>query len=308
MSKVAVIGEGVIDRFINGDSHTDVIGGSGLNTAVAMKRAGVDAVWFTRLASDTNGIKLSQYARTEGVLADSPIEGLEAASLVKVILQSDGQPTYEFSLEGAVDWNWSESELNQLSNQFAVVQIGSLSAVLDPGADLLRSAVSQLKSGSNPPLITYDPNARPSAAQNGSQAELMRTRIQNMVELADLVKVSDEDLVWLKPGMDPIESARQWSNEGPQLVVLTRGSKGSKAFRHGQEISSIDGEKIDVVDTVGAGDTFMAWLVALIVLKFSCAIPTSSEKITSLLSTASKAAAITCSREGCKPPYANELN
>ncbi len=308
MPKVAVIGEGVIDRFIDGSSHRDVIGGSGLNTAVAMRRAGVDATWFTRLATDPNGLKLSQYAHDEGVLSDSPFVGKEPASLVKVILKPDGQPSYEFSLEGAVDWNWNSDELQALANGFDIVQIGSLSAVLDPGADLLLQTIRSFKQSSNPPLVTYDPNARPSAAKDEFQAEQMRSRIQAMVQVSDLVKVSDEDLFWLKPGVDPSESARVWSTQGPKLVVLTLGANGSKAFSEGTEIASVSGEKTNVVDTVGAGDTFMAWLVAQIAHDYDSRIPSNSAEVTSLLQTASKAAAITCSREGCKPPYAGELN
>jgi fructokinase len=129
-----------------------------------------------------------------------------------------------------------------------------------------------------------------------------------MVQVSDLVKVSDEDLFWLKPGVDPSESARVWSTQGPKLVVLTLGANGSKAFSEGTEIASVSGEKTNVVDTVGAGDTFMAWLVAQIAHDYDSRIPSNSAEVTSLLQTASKAAAITCSREGCKPPYAGELN
>ena len=307
MPKIAVIGEGVIDRFVTPDSHIDVIGGSGLNTAVAMKRAGADAVWFTRLANDSNGLAISQYAKSEGVLANSPIYGDEAASLVEVTLKADGQPNYRFALEGAVDWAWDATELSGLAQSFDVIQISSLSAVLDPGAALILSTIQALRNNSNPPLISYDPNARPSATKDEKQANQMRTRIKSMVENSDLVKVSDEDLTWLNPDADPIETAKQWSTLGPKLLVLTRGAHGSKAFSNGQEISSIASQSIEVKDTVGAGDTFMAWLVAQIATEFNCLIPTESNHITSLLEKASRAAAITCSREGCKPPHANEV-
>jgi len=307
MPKIAVIGEGVIDRFLTPVSHIDVIGGSGLNTAVAMKRAEADVVWFTRLANDSNGLAISQYAKTEGVLADSPIHGDEPASLVEVTLKEDGQPNYTFALEGAVDWAWSATELSGLAQSFDVIQISSLSAVLDPGADLILSTIQALRNNLNPPLISYDPNARPSAAKDEEQASQMRTRIKSMVENSDLVKVSDEDLTWLNPDHDPIETAKHWSTLGPKLLVLTRGAHGSKAFSNGQEIASIESESIEVKDTVGAGDTFMAWLVAQIATEFNCLIPAESNHITSLLEKASRAAAITCSREGCKPPYANEV-
>ncbi len=307
MAKIAVVGEGVIDRFLMNESHTDVIGGSALNTAVAMKRAGADVVWFTRLASDANGKALTQYASAEGVLANHLITGTEPASLVEIQLADDGQPTYSFCLEGAVDWNWSVDELAGLSNGFQVVQISSLSAVLDPGADLILQTVERLRTLPNPPLITYDPNARPSAAQNELQAQQMRSRIAKMVGLSDLVKVSDEDMAWLEPDRNPIDSAKLWSKQGPKLVVLTRGAEGAKAFSDGEELVSIHGQSVQVIDTVGAGDTFMAWLVAQIVNQFECKIPTEIAAVTSLLEKASKAAAITCSRKGCNPPFVDEI-
>lgn len=307
MPKIAVIGEGVIDRFITADSHKDVIGGSGLNTAVALKRAGSDAVWFTRLSSDVNGRLLAAYAESEGVLDSNVINAAEPAPLVKVHLSDSGQPRYEFELDGAADWQWVSSELQPLKTDYAVVQIGSLSAVLDPGAQILIDTLKELTETGRSPLVTYDPNARPSAAVDEPQALLMKKRINQVVELADLIKVSDEDLNWIFPTQEPAESARQWSERGPQLVVMTMGGDGAVAYRFGKEVTRVPGEKIQVVDTVGAGDTFMAWLIHGVESLHDCKVPTSESDIKSLLSTAAKAAAITCSREGCKPPFANEL-
>ncbi len=307
MAKIAVIGEAVIDRFISHDSHRDVIGGSGLNTAVAARRAGADAYWFTRTAPDTNGKILATYATEEGVLQSSHIQGKEPASLVEVYLQPDGQPRYKFALEGAVDWQWTLDELAGLKD-FEMIQVGSLSAVLDPGASFLAQTITELKSGSTPPLITYDPNARPSAASDDSHADLMKKRINKMVTLADLVKVSDEDLAWISPNQEPEETARAWSLMGPKMVVMTRGADGAIAFQNGEEICSVPGVSVKVVDTVGAGDTFMAWIVAQIANTFDAKIPTHPSDVTRLLSIAAKAASITCSREGCKPPFASEID
>lgn len=307
MPKIAVIGEGVIDRFISGDTHKDVIGGSGLNTAVALKRAGSNGIWFTRLSSDANGQLLSSYAATEGVLDSNATKAAEPAPLVKVHLSDSGQPKYEFELEGAADWQWSATELLPLKSEYAVIQIGSLSAVLDPGATVLIETLRDLKSSGSAPLITYDPNARPSAASDEAHADLMKERINQVVELADMVKVSDEDLSWIFPNQDAAESARKWSERGPQLVVMTMGGDGAVAYHLGKEIARVPGEKIQVVDTVGAGDTFMAWLIHGLASAHDCKVPTTEAEISSLLSKAAKAAAITCSREGCKPPFANEF-
>lgn len=307
MTRIAVIGEGVIDQFISNDTHRDVIGGSGLNTAVAMRRAGSDAIWFTRLANDPYGLALAQYAASEGVLDPNCTVGGEPASLVKVFLSEAGQPRYEFALDGAVDWQWAFEELEPLKSSFDIISIGSLSAVLEPGATRLFQTLKDLKNCDKSPLITYDPNARPTAASNPEHALEMKSRIQAMVEIADLVKVSDEDLAWLTPEVSASETAKKWSTQGPKLVVVTKGGEGAVAFADGEEIASVDGVRIEVVDTVGAGDTFMAWLVSQIANSYNCEIPLDKNSITSLLSQSAKAAAITCSREGCKPPFAEEI-
>jgi fructokinase len=305
--KIAVIGEGVIDRFIQGESYHDVIGGSGLNTAVAMRRAGADAIWFTRSASDPNGQALTKYAEDEGVALQPPISGIEPASLVKVTILNEGQPQYEFHLEGSVDWNWQEGELDRLDEGFDVIHVSSLSAVLDPGAKLIFNKIKELKQQATSPLISFDPNARPSAAKDQTQASLMRTRIEKIVKLVDLVKVSDEDLGWIQPEIPPYEAAGIWSTEGPKLVVMTRGGEGVVAFSAGIEICSVPAVTIKLIDTLGAGDTFMGWLLFQIANEHNCTIPVDRDAVTSLLSTAAKAAAITCSRKGCNPPFDSEI-
>jgi fructokinase len=305
--KIAVIGEGVIDRFIQGDSYHDVIGGSGLNTAVAMRRAGADAIWFTRSASDPNGQALTQYAEGEGVALQPPINGTEPASLVKVTISNDGQPQYEFHLDGSVDWHWHEGELDRLGEGFELIHLSSLSAVLDPGAELILNKINELKQQTTSPLISFDPNARPSAAKDETQASLMRTRIEEFVKLVDLVKVSDEDLGWIKPEIPAYESARLWSTAGPKLVVMTRGGEGAIAFSEGIEICSVPAVTVKVIDTLGAGDTFMGWLLYQIANEHNCRVPVDHDSVASLLNTAAKAAAITCTRKGCDPPFNSEI-
>ncbi|MCX6403590.1 MAG: carbohydrate kinase [Actinobacteria bacterium] len=308
MPKIAVIGEGVIDRFIQGDSYHDVIGGSGLNTAVAMRRAGANATWFTRSASDPNGQALTKYAEAEGVALQPPIEGNEPASLVNVTISNNGQPQFEFHLDGSVDWHWQEGELDRLGEGFELIHLSSLSAVLDPGAELILHKIKEIKQQPTSPLISFDPNARPSAAKDENQACLMRTRIEEFVKLVDLVKVSDEDLGWIRPEIPAYELARLWSTAGPKLVIMTCGGEGAVAFSEGIEICTVPAVTVDVLDTLGAGDTFMGWLLYQIANEHNCRIPVDHNSAASLLSTAAKAAAITCSRNGCNPPFNSEIN
>ena len=307
MAKIAVIGEGVIDRFISGDTFRDVIGGSGLNTAVAIKRAGADVIWYTRVPNDANGALLQDYANHEDVLPSSPIQADEPAALVRVYIQKDGQPQYEFELEGAADWQWQQDDLKPLKD-FEIIQIGSLSAVLEPGSSILLKRLSDLRETSTAPLITYDPNARPSVVKSADDAQLVRNRILDFVRISDLVKVSDEDLMWISQGKAPSEVAREWSNLGPKIVVMTKGAKGASVFVNGEQLIDIPGLEINVKDTVGAGDTFMGWLLAQIATLHKAQLPTKIEDIALVVQTAIRAAAITCTREGCNPPFASEVS
>lgn len=305
-ARVAVIGEAVIDRFLEPEGPRDVIGGSPLNTAVALKRAGVDVNWWGRMSDGTEGKALLAYAEQNGVSGDSVRVVSEPATLVTIELNDQGVPNYGFYLDGAADWGWTQDDLNGLRN-YDVIQIGSLGAVLEPGSSAILSTIQNLRDSSPAPLISYDPNARPKAAKDEAEANRVRARVEEFIAVSDLVKVSDEDLEWLHGGVDPSESARIWSTRGPQLVVMTRGGEGAIAFAHGQEIARIPGVQTTVVDTVGAGDTFMAWLLRSVVADHSAQLPTDINAILVMLKQAAQAAAITCSRKGCVPPYASEV-
>ena len=305
-ARVAVIGEAVIDRFLEPTGSRDVIGGSPLNTAVALKRAGVDVNWWGRMSDGAEGAALIAYANENGVGGDGVHVVSAPATLVTIELNAAGVPTYGFYLDGAADWGWSTQDLAGL-HDYDVLQIGSLGAVLEPGSSAILETIRALRSTAKCPLISYDPNARPKAAKDEAEAQRVRGRVEEFIAVADLVKVSDEDLEWLHVGVDPHESARAWSTKGPKLVVMTRGGEGAVAFADGAEVLRVSGVTTSVVDTVGAGDTFMAWLLRAVVAEHACVLPTDLGSIEIMLNQAAQAAAITCSRKGCVPPFASEV-
>lgn len=302
--KVAVIGEGVIDRFVESGAARDVIGGSPLNTAVALRRAGADATWWAKVSKSAAGESILNYAIENGV-AGAGIHSSELpAPIVTIKIDNAGVPAYEFALDGAADWDWQISDFAALA-EYDALQIGSLTAVLEPGSSTLVEVLRGLRQSAKPPLISFDPNARPKAAKDAADADRMRSVITELVQLADLVKVSDEDLQWLEPNTPPADVARRWSESNPALVVMTRGSEGSVAYVAGAEIAQVGGVKVEVVDTVGAGDTFMAWLLNQVLQAGE--IPQTKPELEAILAKSARAAAITCSRKGCNPPFANEL-
>ena len=135
----------------------------------------------------------------------------------------------------------------------------------------------------------------------------MRARALALVPLADLVKVSDEDLAWIAPDAPPTATAMRWSTLGPRLVVMTKGAEGAAAFVSGVKVAEVPIHRLPLVDTVGAGDTFMAWLLRSVVVDHGVSIPVEPAAVTTMLELAANAAAINCSRAGCVPPTAAEV-
>lgn len=297
--KFAIIGEGVIDRFIDANGFTDVIGGSGLNTAVAAKLAGLNVSWFANTGNDELGQSIRQYATSAGILLPTSQILEFPTSLVEITLGNDGSPAYTFNIQNAVDWQWNNAQLLGLS-AFDVFHLTSLSGVLPPGSDAI---IRFLQSKPESLITTYDPNARPSALNSKEDMEMSKVRTEEIVSLVDLVKVSEEDLAWITPH-EVEHTALRWSESGPQFVVLTRGAAGVSLYHEGREIAYIEGVPTEVVDTVGAGDTVMAWTLRS--LEQAKGIP-SPEQLVRDLELAVKAAAITCSRQGCKPPTYLEI-
>jgi fructokinase len=303
--QVAVIGEGVIDRFFDAEGSRDVIGGSPLNTAVALRRAGVEATWWAKIANTAEGTAILGYAQNNGVAGEGA-ETIDApAAIVGIHLNAEGVPSYDFALENAADWQWQPEDFAGLVG-YAAVQVGSLTSVIEPGAGHIYKALQNLRTTTNRPLISYDPNIRPKAADSAEAASRIRSYVQKLLTVADVVKVSDEDLEWLDPNQAPSVTARQWSQTpGIQIVVMTRGAHGAAAFVNGELAAEVSGVKVEVIDTVGAGDTFMAWLLMQILETGQ--VPTDPAALASVLTLSAKAAAVTCSRAGCNPPLRHEV-
>lgn len=304
-----VIGEVVIDRFFHLDgSVVDVAGGSSANTAIALQRSGIPTALRARFSKDEAGRTLRAHnARQSLDLSASP-DVDDAASIVEVRLSSGGQPSYVFRLAGAADWQWTADELSTpLPADTALVHVGSLASVLEPGASRIRAWLTSL---SPRPLISFDPNARPAAASTEAEAQAMRDAVEAWCTVADFIKVSDEDLRWLAPARTEAEHASQWSRH-TNFVVMTRGGEGAAVYVDGALAFEVPGERVEVIDTVGAGDTFMAWLIKGVLeavdTQSLSTLAHDTEALREIVTRAGRAAAINCSRRGCNPPYADEV-
>lgn len=247
---VLCLGEALIDVVIRGDSTKEHVGGSLLNVAAGIAALGEDAsicAWWGR---DERGARLAQWATSSGV---SIVPGTDSAGKTAVAyaqLDGEGRATYQFELE------WNVPPIQGL-HEYGHLHTGSIAATLEPGGTAVLEAVRQVREHAT---VSYDPNIRPALMVHPDQ---VRDRIEQIAALSDLVKASDEDLAWLYPN-DPIEDVmHRWIHMGPSMVVITRGPWGAYALlAHNRDMLHIDQLKVDLADTVGAGDSFMAGLIA----------------------------------------------
>jgi fructokinase len=173
-----------------------------------------------------------------------------ATSVAHADLDASGAATYRFELD------WQLARVDDLTS-YGHVHSGSIATVLDPGATAVHDTVAAARATAT---VSYDPNARPSLMGRPEQA---RTSIERMVALSDVVKVSDEDIEWLRPGESVDDVALDWARLGPALIVVTRGAHGASALlARTRDLRHIPAPSVTVVDTVGAGDSFMSGLLS----------------------------------------------
>ena len=282
-----------------------IAGGSPFNVAVGLRRLGVDTAVFAGLSTDYLGRRLKQVLVNEGVSTEY-LHDLDApTTLAMVALDASGSPAYSFRGEGCADRQLHGHHLPLLGPEVRGVHVGSFSLVVQPVGDTLLALVKR-ESGQR--LISLDPNVRLNPEPD---IERWRQRISELIPYADVIKVSDEDLELLYPGQDAQQIARSWLNHRCQLVFLTRGSQGASVFsrEHGQR--SVPASLVDVADTVGAGDTFqaavIAWLTGHGLDSIEGIQGLSAVQLDALLDFASRAAAMTCSKTGPDLPYREQL-
>ena len=282
-----------------------IAGGSPFNVAVGLRRLGVDTALFAGLSTDYLGRRLKQVLVNEGVSTEY-LHDLDApTTLAMVALDASGSPAYSFRGEGCADRQLHGHHLPLLGPEVRGVHVGSFSLVVQPVGDTLLALVKR-ESGQR--LISLDPNVRLNPEPD---IERWRQRISELIPYADVIKVSDEDLELLYPGQDAQQIARSWLNHRCQLVFLTRGSQGASVFsrEHGQR--SVPASPVQVADTVGAGDTFqaavIAWLTGHGLDSIEGVQGLSALQLDALLDFASRAAALTCSKTGPDLPYRAQL-
>jgi len=303
-----VCGEALWDLYgTEGEGHLTFdarIGGSPFNVAIGLARLGRECALLTGLSRDRLGEKLHEALTAENVSTGCLARKDKPTTISLVAVAPDGQPSYAFYGQGAADRSLELSDVPELGREVWGLHAGSFSLTVEPVGSTLLS-LHRREAGRR--LLTLDPNVRLNAEPD---IELWRSRVAAFAAVSDLVKVSDEDLALLFPGEDAGSVARRWLQSGTGLVVVTRGGEGAEAFGAFGEVA-VPGRAVKVVDTVGAGDSFMAALIAGLAERGA----TSREKLLAfdalevegLLGFAAEAASITCGRRGADPPRRAEI-
>jgi fructokinase len=298
---IVVAGEALIDLVPQGTGALaalqPALGGGPYNTAVALGRLGSPAAFCSRVSYDAFGEALLDRLRKTGVDVSSVQRGAEPTTLAVATVGPDGSAVYSFYVDGTADRLFTAP--SALPPGTRAVSFGTCSLVLEPGAsayeELMRTAAEQGV------FTALDPNIRAGLIPD---ADAYRARFKSWLPSVALLKLSEEDAQWL--GGTP----QEWLAAGPAAVVITRGGNGLTAFTASGEYS-VPGERVEVVDTIGAGDTVNAALLhglaARDALSARALAALGPDGWTGLLGFAARAAAVTCSRAGAEPPYAHEL-
>jgi fructokinase len=311
---LTVIGETLIDEVIRpGQDPVPHVGGSPMNVAVGLARLGHPVQFLGRYGSDAYGVMVASHLHGNDVLVPVAPDALPT-SVARAVIGDDGAAEYEFDLAWELPAIAPDASgtPNFMLAATTLLHTGSIATMLSPGADQVFSAVLAAHPSTT---ITYDPNCRPSII---TDVDYARAQAEKFVRLADVVKASDEDLQWLYPGVDPKESARRWlgingAAGGPAVVVVTQGGDGPWAVCAAGE-AACPVPATAVVDTVGAGDSFMAALLGALVDRELDGAQRRVElrginvpALAELIRYAAAAAAVTVSRAGANPPSRAEL-
>lgn len=283
---VWVAGESLIDILSVKGQSFPVVGGGPANTAKSLARLGINTTFIGGISRDIYGQLIYEELRNSGVYLDlTKVSDLPTA-FSKVTVDELGFASYEFKLENTASFEFGDW---LPTGKPDLLFVGSLGTIINPGASALLDWSTKIDAP-----IVFDPNVRPSVL---SEKDKYRDNFEKWAAISKIIKLSDDDLRWLE------YSEKELFNFGASLVIVTKGARGISAH-YGKEEISVPAIEVDVIDTVGAGDTVGAVIVEG-VLKFG---ELYGENLRFTLERAAKAAAITCSRSGANPPTLHELD
>ena len=312
---IVVIGEALIDLISKEPGKYEaVVGGANANVALALAVRGEKQAFLGRISSDGFGQQIRNHLSSHGVNLEYAISAKEQTTLAVATIDSKGVASYSFYTKDTADWGWTPEELPSITklNELGVraIQYGCLGMAIGPGNKVIESWLKEIHK-TNEITLSHDLNIRPALGFDRIE-EL--ARVEQLNHISHIIKASDADIEWLfdlPTGSDLDEIAGNWSMG--KLVIITRGGEGVSIYQNQKRID-VPGLSIKLVDTVGAGDTFISTFLAE--LSNSNALGANpAEKITNLseqqlvtfANAANAAAAIVCERTGCQPPTKEEI-
>lgn len=302
---ILVCGEALLDVFATAETRTGLtleanVGGSPFNVAVGLARLGQPVGFFGAISTGFAGERLMRALLAEGVSTQAVVRVDAPTTIALVGLDVQGVPSYSFYGEGGADRLLPRAALAQLPHALSAINIGSYASVVEPVASTLRGLVEREHDRA---LIAFDPNVRLNV-----EPDIARWREQFawMLAHAHLIKISEEDLGLLQPGVALDDFAAQALTRGARVVVVTRGALGAVGWTAGGAHAAVEPTAATVIDTVGAGDTFQAalltWLAENGALSATALGALTDAALRDALGFAGRAAAITCSRRGADMP------
>lgn len=301
-------GEALIDMLprqstLGENAYAPYAGGAIFNTAIALGRLGIPTAFFTGLSDDMLGDVLRETLHASGV-DDSPCAISSRPTTVAFVKLVNGSATYAFYDENTAGRMIEVSDLPTLGDDVEALHFGAISLIPDPCGGTYEALLAREQARS---VISLDPNIRPGFIKN-KQAHY--DRIMRMAAQSDIIKFSDEDLEWFGMAGDHDALAARWLEIGPKLVIITKGADGAAGYTKSHKVE-VASEKVTVVDTIGAGDTFDAGVLASLrrdgLLTKAQVANLDAGAIRNALALAAKIAAVTVSRAGANPPWAKEV-
>ena len=309
MSTIVVCGEALMDVFALADTSTGMalearLGGSPFNVAVGLARLGRPVTFLGAISTGFLGERLVRALRSEGV-DTSPIVRVDAPTTLSLVgVDSAGVPSYSFYGVGGADRQLAAADVQRLPADAMALHVGSFAFVVEPVAATLRALVEREHRGT---VVSYDPNVRLNV-----EPDLARWReaLEWMLARAHVLKISAEDLALLCPGLSAADFIDRALADGVRLVVVTRGASGAVAGTASGR-AAVPARSVSLVDTVGAGDSFQAALLAWLghndLLGVDAVCRIEGRRLKAALRFACIAAGLTCSRRGADLPTRGEI-
>ncbi len=313
---IVVIGEALIDLISKGNtgSYQAVVGGANANVALALAVRQEKQIFLGRISTDGFGQQIRNHLGKGGVNLDYSVSAKEQTTLAVATIDDAGVASYSFYTKDTADWGWTKEELPALSKlselDAKAVQYGCLGMAIGPGNKVIEAWLAEIFA-TDSITLSHDLNIRPAL---GFDRATERNRVEKLNQISHIIKASDADIEWLydlSPGSSLDSIATEWSKG--KLVIVTKGSAGVSLYRDGKKID-VPGQKVELVDTVGAGDTFMASFLAELNSRgalgsspASKLMGLSDEQVIEVARISNAAAAIVCERTGCQPPTKQEI-